>query len=231
MSKAELLRRYALFTLSVIVQGMAVACITYADIGTTPGCPVNYVFSLHSSFTLGETTLVFNVLLIVLQVMFIYIGEDSIKKHLFNLIIQLPICFIFSYMIDFMTDTLRQFVSPDMSYLTSWALVIGGTLVMAVAISLSVTANVSMLSGEYFIKVFHPIIKKSFSFVKTFFDIFLVSSAVILSFILTGFTEIEGVREGTVFTAFCTGPMIHFFIPRFKWINNYLKDKNSPAAQ
>ena len=95
-------------------------------------------------------------------------------------------------------------------------------MLLALAVSLSVSASVAMVPGEYFIKIFHPIVKKSFSFVKTFFDIFLVSSAVVLSLFLTNFTGIEGVREGTLFAALCTGPTVHFFLKFSKYITPFL---------
>lgn len=110
-------------------------------------------------------------------------------------------------------------------YFLKWLLVISGTAMLALAVAFSFTASVAMVPGEYFIKIFHPIVKKSFSYVKTFFDVFLVSSAVILSLFLTGFTEIEGVREGTVFAALSTGPMVHYFIPRCARIIPYLKPR------
>ena len=206
-----------------MLQGTAITCITFANIGTTPISSTNYVLSLHSQFTLGDTTFIFNILLIVLQIMFICIGSDKLKKHAGKLVMQIPVCFVFSFMIDLSTDFLAFILPSVIGYITSWILVVSGTVLLALAVSLSVTANVAMVPGEYFIKVFHPIVKKSFSFVKTFFDIFLVLTAVILSLFLTGFTAVEGVREGTLFAALCTGPTVHFFIPLCAKLTPYLK--------
>lgn len=225
MSKSELIKRYILFFLSVLLQGTAIAFITYANIGTTPISSSNFVISIHSGLTLGDTTLIFNLLLIVLQIMFIFIGEEKFKDHVFKIVMQLPVCLIFSFMIDTATMFLSLIMPESAPYFLKWILVISGTAMLALAVAFSFTASVAMVPGEYFIKIFHPIVKKSFSYVKTFFDVFLVSSAVILSLFLTGFTEIEGVREGTVFAALCTGPMVHFFIPRCARIIPYLKPR------
>lgn len=213
VSLKELIKRYFLFFISVVFQGIAIALITFANIGTTPISSANYVLSLHSAFTLGETTLIFNILLMILQVMFISIGKDPLKKHAVNLLMQIPVCLIFSGMIDLAMNLLRVSLPEEISYILSWILVVSGTVLLALAVSMSVTSNVAMVPGEYFIKIFHPLVNRTFSFVKTFFDIFLVSSAVILSLFLTGFTQIEAVREGTLFAALCTGPIVHFFIP------------------
>lgn len=215
MPRKELFKRYVLFFISVVFQGIAVALITYADIGTTPISSANYVLSLHSDFTLGDTTLIFNLMLLLLQLTLIFIGDYKLKDHAINMLMQIPTCLVFSVMIDISTNVLTLVLSEH-NYVLSWVLVVLGTVLLALAVSMSVIASVCMVPGEYFIKLFHPLVKKSFSFVKTFFDIFLVSSAVIISLFLTGFTEIEGVREGTLFTALTTGPIVHIFIPRLK---------------
>ncbi|MGN0927711.1 MAG: YitT family protein [Succinivibrio sp.] len=215
MPRKELFERYVLFFISVVFQGIAIALITYADIGTTPISSANYVLSLHSDFTLGDTTLIFNLMLLLLQLTLIFIGDYKLKDHAINMLMQIPTCLVFSVMIDISTNVLTLVLSEH-NYVLSWVLVVLGTVLLALAVSMSVIASVCMIPGEYFIKLFHPLVKKSFSFVKTFFDIFLVSSAVIISLFLTGFTEIEGVREGTLFAALTTGPIVHIFIPRLK---------------
>ena len=215
MTFKEKFKRYVLFYISVVFQGIAVALITYADIGTSPITSANYVLSLHSNYTLGDITFVFNLLLLLLQLTLIFLGDYKIKDHAFDFCMQIPTCIIFSIMIDF-SIYLLTIILPELSYLLSWALVVLGTVLIALGIAMSFIASVCMMPGEYFIKLFHPIVKKSFSFVKSFFDIFLVSSAVIISLFLTGFTEGEGVREGTLFAALTTGPIVHFFIPRIK---------------
>lgn len=215
MPRKELFKRYVLFFISVVFQGIAVALITYADIGTTPISSANYVLSLHSNFTLGDTTLIFNLMLLLLQLTLIFICDYKLKDHAINMLMQIPTCLVFSVMIDISTNVLTLVLSEH-NYVLSWGLVVLGTVLLALAVSMSVIASVCMVPGEYFIKLFHPLVKKSFSFVKTFFDIFLVSSAVIISLFLTGFTEIEGVREGTLFAALTTGPIVHIFIPRLK---------------
>lgn len=215
MPRKELFKRYVLFFISVVFQGIAVALITYADIGTTPISSANYVLSLHSNFTLGDTTLIFNLMLLLLQLTLTFICDYKLKDHAINMLMQIPTCLVFSVMIDISTNVLTLVLSEH-NYVLSWVLVVLGTVLLALAVSMSVIASVCMVPGEYFIKLFHPLVKKSFSFVKTFFDIFLVSSAVIISLFLTGFTEIEGVREGTLFAALTTGPIVHIFIPRLK---------------
>ena len=60
---------------------------------------------------------------------------------------------------------------------------------------------------------------------KTFFDIFLVSSACIFSLIFTDFTAVEGVREGTLYGALLTGPTVHLIVPHLGRLKRFLEDK------
>lgn len=219
----ELVKRYTLFFTSVLIQGFAIATITFANIGTTPISSPNYVISLHTPLTLGDTTMIFNVILITLQLIIL---RSKIKDHVLDLIMQIPVIFLFSWMIDFGMTCLNKVLPDILPYYMSWVLIVTGTVLLSISISLSVVASVCMVPGEYFLKVFHPIVNKSFSFVKTFFDNFLVLTAVILSLILTNFSAIEGVREGTLFSALFTGPLVHLFIPKFMYLTKFLSAKD-----
>ncbi|MGN0901767.1 MAG: YitT family protein [Succinivibrio sp.] len=223
MAIKELIKRYGVFFFSVVLQGISIATITYADIGTTPISSTNYVLSLHSDFTLGDTTFIFNILLIALQILLIFLGKSPFKDHALSIIMQIPVLFIFSYMIDFGTLIISCMISDDPSYITCWILVITGTLMLATAISLSVVASVAMVPGEYFLKLFHPLVHKSFSYVKTCFDVFLVATAAVLSLFLTDFSAIEGVREGTLYAALATGPTVHLIMPRLEFVKRFFK--------
>ena len=121
--------------------------------------------------------------------------------------------------------------AKDLAYIFNLCLLISGTCILAFGITLAVIADVSMVSGEYFVKIVAQKTHKEFGVIKTIFDVSLVILAVILSLIFTGFTQIEGVREGTVIGALCVGPLVRVFLPRLKWISIYLKDKNSVPNQ
>ena len=77
-------------------------------------------------------------------------------------------------------------------------------------VSLSVSANVIMNSGEAFVKAIADTANKNFGNVKIAFDVSCVVLAVILSLLLFDFT-IVGTREGTVISALCTGLAVKLF--------------------
>ncbi len=77
-------------------------------------------------------------------------------------------------------------------------------------VSLSVSANVIMNSGEAFVKAISDTTNKNFGNVKIAFDVSCVVLALILSLLFFDFT-IVGTREGTIISALCTGLVVKLF--------------------
>lgn len=121
---------------------------------------------------------------------------------------QVPLSFVFGYFTDFGTWIISS-VNAD-TYFMRLFMVIAGTAVLGFGISLSVTANVIMNSGEAFVKAIADTAGKSFSAVKIIFDISCVAISAILSLVLFDF-KIKGAREGTVIAALCTRLTVKFF--------------------
>lgn len=90
-----------------------------------------------------------------------------------------------------------------------------GIVILGFGISLAVTANVIMNSGEAFVKALSEIINREFGNVKIFFDVSCVALAIVLSLVFFDFS-IVGTREGTVISALLTGFVVKFFSRRIK---------------
>ncbi len=63
----EKLKRYFVFLIGLFINSLGVSLITKADLGTSPISSIPYVLSLNFPFTLGQFTIVFSLLLIVIQ--------------------------------------------------------------------------------------------------------------------------------------------------------------------
>ena len=96
------------------------------------------------------------------------------------------------------------------SYIMRLVMVIVGIVILGFGVSLSVSANVIMNSGEAFVKAIADTANKNFGNVKIAFDVSCVVLALILSLLLFDFT-IVGTREGTVISALCTGLAVKLF--------------------
>ena len=115
MSKKELTKRYALFLLSVLINGFGIAVITFAHVGTTPISSSNYVLSLHCGLTLGQFTFLFNVLLIISQ--YLMLNKQERKEQIWNIILQVPITVPFCLAIDLGMTVLHSLLPTDLAYI------------------------------------------------------------------------------------------------------------------
>ena len=67
------LKRYILFLIGLFVNALGVSLVTKASLGTSPISSIPYVLSLNFPFTLGNFTIVFSILLIILQILILMI--------------------------------------------------------------------------------------------------------------------------------------------------------------
>lgn len=218
MSKTELIKRYFVFLIAVSLGGIGVSLFTKGAIGVTPISSLNYVLSLHCPLSLGGTTFVFNMVLIVMQ--YLMFPKAERRSQIGMLLAQIPVTFIFSGTIDLSMAALDQWVPPTWNtYAWSLFWVIAGSVTLALGISLQVLANVAMVSGEAVVKQISSKFKFEFGYVKLGFDITLVVLAIISSLAFTQFSELEGVREGTIVGALLVGPLVRVIRPRLGFIN------------
>lgn len=93
-----LFRRYLLFCISLFVNALGIAFITRAALGTSPITSVTYVLSMFTPFTIGEWTIMLNILFVVLEP-FMMTRRD-LKDDLRMFLLQIPISFCFGIFID-----------------------------------------------------------------------------------------------------------------------------------
>ena len=208
MSKKEIARRYTLFVISLFFAALGVAFTKHGELGVSPISSVANVMSYKfTSFSLGTWLIIWNCVLIVGQIVLL-------RKH-FQLIqlLQVPLSFLFGWFTDFGMWIVSRI--PADSYPVRLLMVVIGIVILGFGISLSVTANVIMNSGEAFVKAVSDISGREFGNVKIVFDISCVILALLLSLLFFHFT-IVGTREGTVISALFTGIVVKFFQNLFK---------------
>ena len=106
------LKRYLSFLVGLFVNALGVSLITKASLGTSPISSIPYVLSLNFPLTLGNFTILFSLLLIVLQL--IILRKDFKPEH----ILQIPVSIAFGYFID-LTMYLFFWVNPQ-NYLVKY---------------------------------------------------------------------------------------------------------------
>ena len=199
--KTELIKRYIFLLVGLFVNGLGVSFITKAGLGTSPITSIPYTLSLGFTPTVGMFTLVFNIFLVILQVILLR------RNFQLQNLLQLPIITLFSCFID-LTMSLLGFIQPETYVLKVISLVIG-CLILGFGVFMEMVANVAMLPGEATVRAVSDVFSTDFGKTKIAFDSSMTVIAAILSFIM--FKHLDGVREGTIVAAILVGFIARLF--------------------
>lgn len=198
----HLLRIVVLFT-GLCLMSFGISLSVRAGLGTTPISTPPLVTAAITGLTFGTTTVLFNSVLLLLQI--------AIRRRKFHPIqlLQLPAVVVFGVLID-TAMRLTEPVDPS-SYLEQWMWCALGIVGVGSGVALQVTARSIMLPGEGFALAISQELfdqrgakpKYAFGNVKIVVD----SSLVLLSAVVSALVlrELVGVREGTVAAALLVG--------------------------
>lgn len=208
MSKQETLKRYILFIISLFFSALGVAFTKHGELGVSPISSVANIMSYKfTALTMGSWLIIWNCVLIAGQIIILRKNFQPVQ------LLQIPLSFLFGWFTDIGLNIVS--VIPADIYPVRIIMVLTGIIILGFGISLAVTANVIMNSGEAFVKAISDTYSKEFGNVKICFDISCVILSVLLSLLFFNF-QIVGTREGTFISAVLTGMTVRFFTRRIK---------------
>lgn len=210
------IRRYLLFIVALFVNAFGIALITKALLGTSPITSVTYVLSMFTPLTMGQWTIILNLLFMLLELPFMTRADMKTDRRIF--LLQIPVTLFFGTFIDCSMAAL--FWLEPLAYLSKIVTLLLGCVVLAVGIALEVKVNVAMAAGEYFVRAISRRLRREFGYVKLAFDVTLVILACVLSLVFL--SGIYGVREGTVTAALIVGPIVHFITPFYRIFDRWI---------
>ena len=180
-----------------------------SGLGVTPISSIPYSLTLASSVNIGITTVIFNALLVFLQI--------PILKKRFNpkRLLQLINAFMFGYFTDLSLWILSPM--PDLPLDVNFTLLIVSMFLIAAGILIYMPANIAPLPGEGVVEAVSLAYDKRFSKVKVCFD----TSMVVLSLIICGlFTSdiLGSVNVGTILAAIFIGIIIRYLTELYEKI-------------
>lgn len=114
------LKRYLIFLVGLFINAFGVSFVTKASLGTSPISSIPYVLSLNFPLTLGNFTIIFSILLILLQIVILR------KNFKIENILQIPVSIVFGYFID-LTMYMLFWVDPQ-NYLVKLAALLVGCI-------------------------------------------------------------------------------------------------------
>ena len=90
----ETAKRYLIFLVGLFINALGVSFITKAALGTSPISSIPYTLSLGFTPTLGQFTIFFSLLLVVIQILLLRRKYQKIQ------LLQIPGSILFGYFID-----------------------------------------------------------------------------------------------------------------------------------
>ncbi len=213
--KIEYFKRYLFLCIALFIMSLGVAFSIKADLGTSPISSVPYAVSLISPITVGTATIIMHCVFILLQIIILR------KKYRLIQLMQLPVAIIFGFLTDFSVWLIN--CAAYSSYPSQWILCIAGIVLVAIGVSMEVTANAVTLAGEGLVLAICRVLPVKFGNMKVCFDISLVVIAILIGLLAKG--ELLGIREGTVAAAVFVGLLSKLFCkPSAKIMNKLIRD-------
>ena len=201
--KKDLLRRYALFIVGLLIASMGVAFSTKAGLGTSPVASLPYSVSLVSrALSFGNWLNLLSVIQIGVQVALL-----RRKCKPLEIIIQTVLAFIYGFLTDFSCYLIRGIEVN--SYHAQLVYMVLSCFVLAFGIWIQLKGGVAMLPGEAMNRAISEVSGKRYENIKIFFDIVYIALSAIICLVFLG--KLEGVREGSIIAAVAVGSIIKLY--------------------
>lgn len=192
-----LLKRTIFLCLGLLIMAFGVAFSIKAALGTSPISSLPYVTGAISGLTVGTTTIIMNTAFVVIQIAILR------KQYDWFQLLQLPAAVLFGMAIDLASWLIEPMTLH--SYWQQWIVCLLGVFLVALGVSVEVTAKLITTAGEGIVLAICKVAPIKFGNMKMTFDLTLVALSIVLSLVFLG--HLDGVREGTVAAAILVGQL------------------------
>lgn len=193
----SIIKRAIFLCLGLIIMAFGVAFSIKAALGTSPISSVPYVTGAISGLSVGTTTIIMNTLFVLIQILILR------RQYQWVQLLQLPAAVLFGMAID-MAAWMIDGLMPA-AYWQKWILCLLGIFLVALGVSVEVTAKLITTAGEGIVLAICQVAPVKFGNMKMTFDLTLVVLSIVLSLVFLG--HLDGVREGTVAAAILVGQL------------------------
>ncbi len=164
--KSNFIERCIILIVGLAIMALGIAFSIKAALGISPISSVPYVTSHISGLSVGQTTIIINIIFILLQILLLRKNYD-----LFQLF-QIPALVLFGIMIDFSQYLIRNITYSN--YFQQWGLCILGILLLGLGVSLEIMAKLVTTPGEGVVLAICKVFSVKFGNIKIAFDVVLV---------------------------------------------------------
>ncbi len=221
MLNLNMTKRIAVFILGQFVMALGVSLSVKANLGVSPISCVPYVYSLTMPLSLGELTILLNLVFIAAQMAVLR------KNYQWAQLVQLPSVIVFGYCIDFTMHLLSSLTPTSYVAQVFWCLMACSVLAFGIFLLLKTKLTYLPLDGLA-VAISHTY-HKEFGKVKISLDSSMVIIGVISSFAFLN--RLEGIREGSVVAALLVGALIKFYSTKLVFVEQWLGTHTAPQIQ
>lgn len=218
-----------MFLLGISIAAVGITLVTRSTLGVNSISCASYVISCYFPITMGAVTIAFNIVMMVLQLALYPIAQW--RQRLRNILMQIPAMFVFGLLVDLVMYLTSDFHPENMSYIACFITFVIGVVIISVNIVLQSTANVAMLPCDAFVIKLAQVRKWRMGVVKLTYDLLLVGLAAAISLWCSDFSQIIGIREGTILGAVFIGPIVQLLLPYFAFVDRYLSSNNNKTPE
>lgn len=188
-----------IFGLYLITLGVAFSI--KSGLGSAPVSSIPYAMNLIWAVEIGVATFIFHALLVVIEL--ILLKKDFKKKHF----LQVFVGVLFGAFTSF-SVSLMYFISPANNFIIALVMMAVSIFLIALGLFFYVPTNIIPLSVEGVTQAVAIVTNKPFPTIKVYFDICVVTTSLVLSFIFLG--DFGSVGIGTVLGALFVGTTVKY---------------------
>lgn len=210
-------KRILVFIVGVFIMAFGVTLSVKAQIGISPISCVPYIYSLRFPLTIGEFTIIFNTLFLLIQ--------KVILRKDFKIIqlVQLPAIIVFGYCID-ITMWILEGLNPT-NYFVQLILCLLACVFLGFGIFLLIKTKLTYMPLEGLVLVIAQKFQKEFGKMKITMDVLMLTIGTLSSFIFLH--ELVGIREGSLIAALSIGALIKYFTMNIPHVEKWLFEETT----
>ena len=219
-------RRVLVLVLGLSIMAFAIAMSKKAFLGTSPiSCIPATLTDCYPEWglTLGDWTIVFNLILVGLQVCILRRDFRPVQ------ILQILLAVFLGKMTDVSMDYLLFFMNAD-SYVMQWIFCILSCALLGLGVMIEIKAKLLVVPGDGLVIAMAAHVRKlDFRKLKLLTDSSMVIIAAVIS--LCAVSYLTGAREGSIFAAIAISNFLWFFRNHLgKYIDRFLGDETGARA-
>lgn len=195
------LKRILNYILGLYLITLGVAFSIKSGLGSAPVSSIPYAMNLIWNIEIGVATFIFHALLVLIEL--ILLRGDFRKKHFLQVFVGVLFAAFTSFSV-----AIVGFIPPAEGLITGLLMTAMSIFLIALGLFFYVPTNIIPLSVEGVTQAIAIVTDKPFSTIKVYFDITVVSTALILSYGFLG--QLGSVGIGTILGALFIGTTVKY---------------------